>query len=147
MRRSEFWLQALRQGGYRLTAARRAVVRVLAESEHTLTPAEIYQAGRRFYPALGLVSVYRTLEKLEELGLVQRVHRAEGCNTYFPSAEGHQHVLLCRRCQQAVFFSGDDLEPLVGRLQAETGFRIERHWLQLFGLCSACREKEEKDDE
>ncbi len=142
--RREFWLQALRQSGYRLTAARRAVVRVLAESAHTLTPAEIHRAGQRFYPALGLVSVYRTLEKLEELGLVQRVHQADGCNTYYPSADGHQHVLLCRRCRQVVFFSGDDLDALVGQLQAETGFRIEWHWLQLFGLCAACRQEEEE---
>ncbi len=143
--RQERWLQVLQRRGYRLTAARRAVVRVLAESGHTLTPSEIYHAARRLYPALGLVSVYRTLEKLETLGLVQRVHQVEGCNTYFPNVAGHQHVLLCRRCRQARFFSGDDLDALVNKLQAETGFAIEHHWLQLVGLCERCQQ-EEKDE-
>ncbi|MGA7605419.1 MAG: transcriptional repressor, partial [Anaerolineales bacterium] len=67
------WLTQLQDNGYRLTGARRAVVEIVAASQRALTPVEVYDAARDQYPALGLVTVYRTLEKLEELGLIQRV--------------------------------------------------------------------------
>lgn len=140
--RTSLWLEALRLGGYRLTAARRAVVQVLSESVHTMTPGEVFEEARQIYPHLGLVSVYRTLEKLESLNLIQRIHNEDGCHAYFPAANGHQHILLCRQCGRAVFFDGDDLQPLIDRLSAETGYRIESHWLQLFGLCAECLTEE-----
>ena len=133
------WLSQLSENGYRLTAARRAVVETVARSTHALTPIQVYDAARKRYRALGLVSVYRTLEKLEELHLVQRVHQPEGCQAFIAAGEGHQHLLLCQRCGRVTFFEGDDLKELIGSLSTRTGYRIREHWLQLFGLCANCR--------
>jgi Fe2+ or Zn2+ uptake regulation protein len=88
---------------------------------------------------LGLVSVYRTLEKLEELRLVQRVHQPQGCQAFIAAGEGHQHFLLCQRCGRVTFFEGDDLEKLIGKISNKTGYQIREHWLQLFGLCENCK--------
>ncbi len=133
------WFTQLQSHGYRLTAARRAVVETVQRSSHALTPIQVYDAARRRYRALGLVSVYRTLEKLEELRLVQRVHQPQGCQAFIAAGRGHQHMLLCQRCGRVTYFEGDDLDRLIGSLSARTGYQIRDHWLQLFGLCASCK--------
>lgn len=133
------WLDELQAGGYRLTSARRAVVETIASSPYALDPAQIFQNAHVAYPRLGLVTVYRTLEKLEALGLVQRVHRADDCNAYIANQGGHHHLLICTRCGRAEYFSGDDLSSLIHTVEQERGYQIQGHWLQLFGLCSVCQ--------
>ncbi|HEX8992859.1 MAG TPA: Fur family transcriptional regulator [Anaerolineales bacterium] len=135
----ETWLTQLNDNGYRLTRARRAVVQTVARSTRALTPVEVYDSARRHYRALGLVSVYRTLEKLEELHLVQRVHQPQGCQAFIAAGQGHQHMLLCQRCGRVTFFEGDDLKELITAISSKTGYKIREHWLQLFGLCADCR--------
>lgn len=136
---ADLWLESLQKNGYRLTPARRAVVRTVAASRRALSPVQVYDTARRRYPALGLVSVYRTLEKLEELGLIQRVHQPEGCQAFIAAGQGHQHLLLCQVCGRVTFFEGDDLHALISSLARRTGYHIEEHWLQLFGVCPACK--------
>jgi len=135
----EPWLSQLQQNGYRLTEARRAVVETVAASQSALTPIQVYDLARQQYPALGLVTVYRTLEKLEELDLVQRVHQPAGCQAFISAGRGHQHLLLCQQCGQTVFFEGDNLNRLIEDLSRRTGYQIQEHLLQLFGLCIDCR--------
>jgi Fur family ferric uptake transcriptional regulator len=136
---AENWLLALSQNGYRLTGARRAVAETVAASPCALTPLEVFDATKAAYPALGLVTVYRTLEKLEELRLIQRVHRPEGCQAFISASRGHQHLLLCQRCGRVAFFEGDDLAGLITGIASQTGYQIQEHWLQLFGLCKDCQ--------
>ncbi len=136
---AEIWLEQLHDNGYRVTSARRAVVDAVFGSTHALTPIEVYDAARKKYRALGLVTVYRTLEKLEELHLIQRVHQPMGCQAFISAGHGHQHLLLCKQCGQVEFFEGDDLEALTKSIAKKTGYQIQDHWLQLFGLCANCR--------
>ena len=136
---SNNWLSQLQQNGYRLTGARKAVVDLVAASSRALTPAEVFDTARAAYPALGLVTVYRTLEKLEELHLIQRVHRPQGCQAFISAGSGHQHLLLCQRCGNVTFFEGDHLDDLINSIASQTGYSIQEHWLQLFGLCQACK--------
>jgi Fe2+ or Zn2+ uptake regulation protein len=133
------WLTQLTEQGYRLTDARRAVIETMADSPHALTPIEVYDLARKSNSALGLVTVYRTLEALEELGLIQRVHRPQGCQAFITAPAGHQHLLLCKQCGQATLFEGDDLDGLVKSIARKTGYQITEHWLQLFGLCPNCK--------
>lgn len=136
---AETWLAALSENGYRLTSARRAVAEIMAASSRALTPLEVFDSARSAHPELGLVSVYRTLEKLEELHLIQRVHQPGGCQAFISASQGHQHMLLCQNCGQVLFFEGDDLENLFSAIAGRTGYRINEHWLQLFGLCRNCQ--------
>lgn len=137
--RKEDWLDCLKASGYRLTSPRRAVVETLANSSRALNATEIYDLAQEEYPSLGLVSVYRTLEKLEELDLIQRVHHPDGCQAFIAGFTGHQHLLICQNCGHTAFFEGDDLEPLFERVAENSGYEIQEHWLQLFGLCSDCK--------
>lgn len=136
---AENWLTALSENGYRLTGSRRAVVEIVAASPRALTPLEVFDLARSAYPDLGLVTVYRTLEKLEELHLIQRVHQPKGCQAFVTASQGHQHLLLCQKCGTVTFFEGDDLENLFSAIAGRTGYQIREHWLQLFGLCAKCR--------
>ena len=136
---AEIWLSQLKEHGYRLTEARRAVVDAIQRSRYALTPVQVFDLARKKYAALGLVTVYRTLEKLEELHLIQRVHQPQGCQAFIAAGHGHEHLLLCQNCGQVTFFAGDDLEALIATISTKTGYQIQDHWLQLFGLCQACR--------
>jgi Fur family ferric uptake transcriptional regulator len=137
------WEQCLSDAGCRVTAPRRAVMQVLQETSAPLQPQEILEQGRRVHGTLGLVTVYRTLALLTELNLVRRVHRENGCHGYVVTSPGHCHHVICQRCGGAAEFSGgDDIHTLVGCVEATTGYRVDDHLLQLFGLCPDCREAE-----
>ncbi|MBN1453794.1 MAG: transcriptional repressor [Anaerolineales bacterium] len=111
---------------------------IVAGAQSALSPLEVYEQARSACPGLGLVSVYRTLEKLEELSMIQRVHQPGGCNAYLPHANGHQHLIICERCGKAEYFDGDDMEAFFSKVAREHGFTVREHWLQLFGVCEEC---------
>src|SRR5512138_2322718 len=117
---TDLWLTQLQENGYRITGARRAVMETVQASTRALTPVEVFDMARKKYPALGLVSVYRTLEKLEELHLIQRVHQPQGCQAFISASHGHEHMLLCQRCGQVTFFEGDDLGHLFDSIAQKT---------------------------
>jgi Fur family ferric uptake transcriptional regulator len=129
----------LAQSGYRITRPRRAVIRALLEDEGYSNPAEVRERARRYCPTVGLVTVYRTLDLLSELGFARRIHTEDGCHSYAAANHGHRHPLICRRCGAAVEFEGCDLAPFLARLSRETGYVIEDHLLELVGLCTACQ--------
>jgi Fur family transcriptional regulator, ferric uptake regulator len=134
------WLKRLQANGYRLTAPRQAVVEIIASSEHVLSPLDVYEKARVYYPKLGLVTVYRTVDKLEELGLIQRVHQPSGCHAFIGGFSGHEHLVICEKCGRAAYFKGDKIDALTASVESESGFKVHDHWLQLFGVCERCRE-------
>jgi Fur family transcriptional regulator, ferric uptake regulator len=133
------WLKCLADNGYRLTAPRRAVVEIIAASQHVLNPYDVFVKARKRHPSLGLVTVYRTVDKLEELNLIQRVHQPSGCQAFITAFSGHQHLLICDECGRVEFFEGDDINPLMKTVGEKSGFDVHGHWLQLFGMCQDCR--------
>ena len=150
-------LAVLAQAGYSNTRARRAVLAALHEGGGQASPAEILALGRVHHPALGLVTVYRTLDVLLTLGLVRKLHLEAGCHSYAVSAltfqqgelaahgfheaaaHAHSHHIICQTCNRAVEFAGCDLDTVVTSVEAETGFRVREHWLEMFGLCPQCQ--------
>lgn len=133
------WLNQLGSSGCRITPARKLIVEELIQSQRGVEPVDLYDQCRKHDPRLGLVTVYRTLERLEKLGLIQRVHQSDGCHMFIRKSEGHEHLLLCTSCGKAVYFEGDDLELLLKKVAKESGFTISDHWLQFFGLCPECQ--------
>jgi Fur family transcriptional regulator, ferric uptake regulator len=132
-------LQQLRQAGYRVTQPRRAVVRALLEDGSYASPAQVRERARAHCPSVGLVTVYRTLDLLANLGYVRRIHAGDGCHGYATAEHGHRHHLVCRACGATVEFEGCDLSPFLARVGRDTGYVIEDHLLELVGLCAACR--------
>jgi Fur family ferric uptake transcriptional regulator len=131
--------QALRQAGYRLTQPRLAVLQVLQEDNGYLSPTEIHELGRVIYPSLGLVTVYRTLEMLDELGLARRVHGQGNCHGYARANSARGHYLVCHQCGQVTEFPCEGMEGVIEAVQRRSGFTVEEHLLELVGLCPACQ--------
>jgi len=138
---ANIWLQKIKENGQRLTHPRRVIVEIFLNSKRALEPIEVYDLGRKTYPKLGLVTVYRTLESMEKLGLLQKVHQSQGCNRYISATHGHQHLLICNSCGRVVYFEGFDLEQQFNQLGKKLGYHITDHWLQLFGTCHQCQSK------
>lgn len=131
----------LQARGYRVTPSRVAVARALLDAGDWLTPEEIHARARAHHERLGLVTVYRTLGLLTELGFVRRIHLEDGCHGYARAELAHGHHLVCRDCQQVVEFPGStDLDGLMRRVSRRTGFVIEDHMLELLGVCPACQQ-------
>jgi len=131
----------LRQHGYKLTPQRRVVIQTIASSRDHLTPAAIYEKVHQDQPSVGLVTIYRTLEILAELGLICELHAGGSCRSYTVSAPGHHHHMICSNCGVVIDFTGSDLGELEQRLSLETGFDIEDHLLEFIGLCQDCQKE------
>jgi Fur family transcriptional regulator, ferric uptake regulator len=127
----------LREAGFRITQPRRAVLQVLHEHEAGLSPEEIHERGKAIYAPLGLVTVYRTLEILDELELVRRVHGGEHCHRY-ARAVPEQHYLVCEVCHRVREFPCRGLDVLIESVEEETGFQVTEHLLELRGRCPDC---------
>ena len=137
--------QALRQAGYRLTRPRLAVLTVLQEHEEGLDPQEVHRMGKAICPSLGLVTVYRTLDLLAELGLVRRVHSEQRCHS-FASAGRDRHYLVCQGCHRVIEFPCDGLEGLIEGVRQRTGYAITGHLVELSGLCPECQDAPGRGD-
>ena len=130
--------KTLKRAGYRLTRPRLAVLQVLHENNEGLNPEEIRQRGREAYQPLGLVTVYRTLEILDKLGLVRRVHSEQRCQRY-AIASAARHYLVCRSCHCVLEFPCEGLEPLIASVCSRTGYTVTDHLLELSGVCPSCQ--------
>lgn len=132
--------QALKQRGLRLTPQRRAVLHAIAQGHEHLTPAHIYHKAREESPGIGLVTVYRTLDMLAELGLLCEVPTTGDARSYIlRRTAAHHHHLICADCGAVADFSDCDLGELERALALETGFKIEGHILEFLGRCESCQ--------
>lgn len=134
----------LSEQGYKLTRQRKAVVEVVTHAHTRLSAAEVFAKAQRVCPDLGLTTVYRTLEILEQMGVIRRVHLDDGCEGFAPASAEHGHHLICSRCQETIEFEDCNMTSLLRRVAEQTGFTIEQHWLELVGLCPKCQKRYRK---
>jgi Fur family ferric uptake transcriptional regulator len=131
------WQSRLRSLGYRLTPQRQLVLEAVTDLGHA-TPEEIATAVRRTANGVNISTVYRTLELLEDLGLVTHTHLGHGAPTYHPADE-HDHVhLVCRSCGAVEEVAPAMVQDTVDRLAAERGFRVDVRHFGIFGVCGPC---------
>ena len=140
MRWSEHALFSLERAGYRSSAPRTAVVTALAELGCSVTAREIGDLLLDRGDRVGVASIYRALELLEQQGLVQRFDVGGSAARYepaLPSGEHHHHI-VCERCGEVVAFEDDYLERAINRLARRVDFAIDGHDVTLRGECPAC---------
>jgi Fur family ferric uptake transcriptional regulator len=131
------WQAQLRSRGYRLTPQRQLVLEAVGELGHG-TPEDIATAVRRTASGVNISTVYRTLELLEGLGLVQHTHLGHGAPTYSVSTDDDHVHLVCRDCGQVQEVDADVLAEAVRRLAEERGFVLDVGHVALFGSCAGC---------
>jgi Fur family ferric uptake transcriptional regulator len=134
-------LSTLSRRGHRLTRPRQAVLRVIEASPQGFNARQIHLALRRRRVPIGLTSVYRTLDLLVRLGLIQEVHREGGDHRYLACDITHHHHAVCTDCGRILDFGVCDLEALTRRVARSTQMTILGHRLELFGRCKECRRR------
>jgi Fur family ferric uptake transcriptional regulator len=125
--------------GLRWTPQRRALIAVLSETEGHVTGAELVDRCRRRDPATIPSTVYRTLDVLEDLGIVRHGHGPDGREEYhvMPDAEhGHLH---CETCRGSWEISAAEAAAVVASLDAERGFEVDLSHVTIVGRCRDCR--------
>jgi Fe2+ or Zn2+ uptake regulation protein len=136
-------LERLDQQGYRLTGPRRAVLDEVVRRSAPFTSAELWDAVRKSAPTVGRATVFRTLDLLAHLGVVQRIHQdadGGGCHAYLACDLSHHHHLICSSCGSVTDFTEDRaIEGMVREIESLTRFRVEGHRLELMGTCPDCQ--------
>lgn len=144
----ELLKEKLRGKGLKVTQQRMLVLQTLADRSGSHMAAEdIYELIRERYPEIGLATVYRTLQLLLEMQLVDRINLDDGCVRYeighlFEGDTKHNHHhLICRVCGKVLPFEDDLLDELERHIEEDTGFHIQDHQLKFYGHCKDCLSK------
>ena len=135
-------IDRLVDAGGRRTPSRRAVVEAVVTAGGHVTADAVADAVRPRFPSVNLSTVYRTLEALEGLGILDHVHLGHGRAVYHLAEEGHQH-LYCDRCERVESLPLAELRPLFQLLEHRYGFRADDRHFAIVGRCADCRRREE----
>ncbi len=135
---AQAWDAALRAGGYRVTPQRQLVLEAVTRLDHA-TPEEIFADVHKRARGVNVSTIYRTLELLEQLGLVTHTHLGHGAPRYHLAADaGHVH-LVCSECGRIIQVEPEVVDPLIKALEDEHGFETDVGHLTVFGRCAQCR--------
>lgn len=129
---------ALDRAGYRLTEPRRWLAELIANRDGHFTASELLVEARAGRLNVGRATVFRTLEVLEELGAIERLDLPSGEHAYVTCQRAHHHHIVCSQCGRTQEIADAGLRVVVGEIARHTGYRVDEHRLELFGLCAAC---------
>jgi Fur family ferric uptake transcriptional regulator len=133
-------VRALDDAGLRLTQARRAVADAIGRQGGHFTAEDVLASSRMGRRRVGRATIFRSLDLLTDLGLVERVDLPSGEHAYVTCApNAHHHHIVCSACGRSVEIGELGLEPILGKVEASTGFVIESHRVELFGRCPDCQ--------
>lgn len=142
----ERFKEILKANGLKVTTQRIAILDVLqSRPDRHLTADEIYEYVREQYPEIGLATVYRTIQLLSELLLIDKLNLDDGyvryeigkANNTFQTH--HHHHLICLSCGKVLSFEDDMLETLEGRILESMQFQTVDHEVKLYGYCKECQ--------
>ncbi|MEE1931415.1 transcriptional repressor [Streptomyces sp. TRM 70351] len=134
---SSDWQTDLRKRGYRLTPQRQLVLEAVDVLGHA-TPDDILAEVRRTAHGVNISTVYRTLELLEELGLVSHAHLGHGAPTYHLADRHHHMHLVCRDCTAVIEADVSEAAEFTEKLRATFGFDTDMKHFAIFGRCADC---------
>jgi Fur family ferric uptake transcriptional regulator len=142
---TESSLLRLRESSGRSGSARRAVVELLGRQGCCLSAQEAHERLRDAGSRVGIASVYRALEALDGLGLVQRVDLGDSIARFEPALPGgdHHHHLVRDDCGKVELFEDPTLEAAIERVADERGYAVAAHDVVLKGACENCRSHED----
>ncbi len=135
----------LKEKGLKVTSQRLIMLEILGRNpgKH-LTAEDIYNLVKTEHPEIGLATVYRTIQVLMELHLIDRVNFDDGVERYELAHEAdadgahHHHHLICVKCGKVLEFEEDMLEGLELKIAEKTGFKVTDHEVKLYGYCNEC---------
>jgi Fur family ferric uptake transcriptional regulator len=141
----------LKENGYRLTPQRIMVIDAIHSTDQHVSAEEIYEKVRVRYPSANISTIYRTVELLKKLDLVNEIDLGDGRVRYHHVEKGHHHHLVCNRCGNVIALPESTLLPLIEVLDRDYHFQADLRHLAVFGICANClsdtsKVREEKDN-
>ncbi len=136
----------LQERQHKLTPQRQIVLQIFLDhpGEH-LSAEDVHDILRNQKSDIGLATVYRSLELLNDLGILQKMEFGDGCSRYEVNTTDpglhHHHHLVCTKCGKVMEFADDLLDELEQKIESKSGFHIENHEVKFLGICKECREK------
>ena len=127
------------RAGYRLTAPRRAIAELIAEHEGHFTAADLAGHARARGLGIGRATIFRVLDVLVELRAIERIDLPTGDHAYVACEPLHHHHVVCSSCGRVTDIADEGLRTVVREVARRTGYRVDDHRLELFGLCPACQ--------
>ncbi|KKM12537.1 Fur family transcriptional regulator [Clostridiales bacterium PH28_bin88] len=134
--------RTLHEKEYKVTPQRQVILKAfLDNADRHLSAEELYNLVKEKHPEIGLATVYRTLDLLAELEILQKMNFDDGRSRYeFADKElHHHHHLICVKCGKVTEFEDDLLESLEAQIARKSGFEIMDHQLKFYGYCDKCR--------
>ncbi len=133
-------LNKLKHQGVRMTPQRHAILSYLINTLTHPTADEIYQALADKFPNMSVATVYNNLRLFKDAGLVRELTYGDASSRFDANLEEHYHA-ICRECGKIVDFEYprlNDVESIAGK---ETGFEIQSHRMEVYGICRDCQDK------
>lgn len=133
----------LKEKKYRMTAQRESILEVMLNNQgRHLNAEEVLEEARKIVPAIGIATVYRTLDKLTEMGILYKAFFDDGGFRYeiydAGSKTHHHHHFVCIQCGKILEIQEDLLSELEHKIETQ-GFKIVDHELKFFGYCPECQ--------
>ena len=136
---TEHIVRALERAGYQATPNRRLVAQLVASADGHFTAADLLERSRRERVSIGRATVFRALELLTTLRVVERLDLPSGSHAYvLCDPDQHHHHLICSSCGRSEDVADGELPALIERIGRRSGYQIEAHSLELFGTCPRC---------
>jgi len=132
-------VRALDDAGYRLTAPRLAIADLIVSHDGHFNASELSAAARDRRVGVSRATLFRALDLMVELGAVERLDLPNGDHAYVSCAGTHHHHVVCSRCGRTAEVDDAGLTDAVREIARTSGFRIDTHRLELFGLCRHCQ--------
>jgi len=134
-------IQKLKGNHLRLTGQRRAVLDAIADTNEYFTPAAVHEKLRKLRADISLVTVYRCLNILHNLGIICDMRTSGRSRSYGKCLTGRYALIVCNKCGRTMVYNGSGLNKLAQQIDAEIGFTVENKHVTLHGLCPECRNR------
>lgn len=134
-------LGAFEAAGYRLTAPRRALSRLVASRSGHFSADELLTESKRARLGVTRATIFRSLDVLADLGVVERLDLPTGEHAFVACEPMHHHHIVCSSCGRSTGVADHGLEAVAEAIGRQTGYRVDSHRLELFGRCPDCRER------
>ncbi len=133
-------VDALGAAGYRLTEPRRALAELIASHDGHFTAGDLVREAANARLEVGRATVFRSLEVLAELGFVEQIDLPAGGHSFVACAPAtHHHHLVCSSCGRSTDIAATGLSSILREVASRSGYRIESHRLEVFGVCPSCQ--------
>jgi Fur family ferric uptake transcriptional regulator len=146
-----WWRQQFQQYSVRVTAPREIVMDILQNTKEHLSASDIYIAANSVNPAIGLTTIYRTLDMLEQMNIVQKFDFGDGRARYElinnPVAKAHHHHMICMKCRKVIDYTEfvkdeiEFIEKTQAILSKKYNFNITDHNISFYGFCEKCNKE------